>query len=286
MSGRATKTVAVTTARVRPSPAVLLLVLAALLLVALSATACGDDGGSPDAGGSAVTVDPVALLDEAAAKMSADGFTAHFAFGSQLDFDRPSGSESFTATGSGDLEMPTALRYVVDVLAGEGGGSLEVVTVDGVTYYTRDANDSEQPWTASDSPMAVPFNVGGEIARYLGMATDTTLLKTVEEDGQRVHVVRVTMDPVEYANGRAELDMAAVLGQTFGLSPKAAEEALAGGLAFAEFKVGEDDGYVHDLTERWLIRLEDGGGFLQEVALSFSRFGTPLEPPIEVPATD
>lgn len=284
MSGRAPVTAVGAGAPTRSALGRALLVFT--LLAALLAGACDDDASSPDTGGTPAPDDAVAMLEDAAAKMSADGFTAHFAFGSQLDFDRPSGSESFTATGSGDLEMPTALRYVVDVLAGEGGGSLEVVTVDGATFYTRDANDTGQPWSASDSPVAVPFNVGGEIARYLAMATQTEIVKTVEDDGQRLHMVRVIMDPIEYANGRAELDMAAVLGQTFGLSQKAAEEALAGGLAFAEFKVGEDDGYVHDLTERWLIRLDDGSGFLQEVVLRFSRFGRPVEPPIEVPEID
>ncbi len=285
MSGRAPVTAVGAGARTRSTLARVLLALAVALLVALLAGACDDDA-SPDAAATPSPDEAVAMLEDAAAKMSADGFTAHFAFGSQLDFDRPSGTESFTVTGSGDLEMPTALRYVMDVLAGEGGGSLEVVTVDGVTFYTRDADDTEQPWSVSDSPVAVPFNVGDEIARYLGMATQTEVVKSVEEDGRRLYVVRVTMDPVEYANGRAELDMAAVLGQTFGLSQKAAEEALAEGLAFAEFKVGEDDGYVHDLTERWLVRLDDGSGFLQEVVLKFSRFGKPVEPPIEVPETD
>jgi hypothetical protein len=93
------------------------------------------------------------------------------------------------------------------------------------------------------------------------------------------------LDPLAYASGRAELDMEAVFAQTFGLSQQGSQKALAKGRAFVEFTVGEDDGYVHGLTERWLVRLDGGKGFLQEVVLSFSRFGKPIEPPIEEPET-
>lgn len=263
------------------------LALVALLFVPLLlAAACGGDAASPDDTASPSTDDAVKTLEDAAAKMSTDGLTMHLAFGTQLVFDGPTQSNTVTATGSGDMEMPSALRYVVDVTADDTGGALEVVTVDGVDYYTRDANDPEQPWSVSDSPMAVPFDLGGEIARYLEMATRTEVVKTSVEDGQQMQLIRVNMDPLEYARGRTELDMEATFAQTFGLSAEESEKALGKGLAFAEFKVGEDDGYVHDLTERWLVRLEGGNGFLQEVVIAFSRFGKPIEPPIEVPETD
>jgi hypothetical protein len=263
-----------------------------LLLSALLSAACGDDATSPDdtasPGGTASpsSVDAVKTLGDAAAMMSADGLTAHIAFGTQLAFDGPGLKSKVTATGSGDLEMPTKIRYVIDVTADDSGGALEVVTVDGVDYYTRDANDTEQPWSVSDSPMAVPFDLGKEIERYLAMATQTEVVKTSVEGGQRMVLIRVTMDPLEYARGRVELDMEEVFAQTFGLSAEESEKALAKGLAIAEFKVGEDDGYVHDLTERWLVRLAGGDGFLQEVVLAFSRFGKPIEPPIVEPKTD
>jgi hypothetical protein len=269
-----------------------LALVALLLLSALLAAACGDDATSPDddasPGGTASpsSADAVEILEDAAAKMSTDGLTMHLAFGTQLVFDGPTQSNTVTATGSGDMEMPTALRYVVDVTADDTGGALEVVTLDGVDYYTRDANDAEQPWSVSDSPMAVPFDLGKEIERYLEMATQTEVVKTSVEDGQRMQLIRVTMDPLEYARGRTEIDMEATFAQTFGLSAEESEKALGKGLAFAEFKVGEDDGYVHDLTERWLVRLEGGNGFLQEVAIAFSRFGKPIEPPIVEPTTD
>lgn len=268
------------------APLAALLLLAVVSLLGLAGAACGDERSAPDQDATPAPDAAVALLEAAAAKMSPDGFTAHLAFGSQLTFDAPDGSSSYTATGSGDLEMPTALRYVVDVMAGEGGGSIEVVTVDGETYYTRDANDSEQPWSASDSPLAVPFDLGAEIGRYLAMATATEVVKVTEEQGQRLFLIRVTMDPLEYADGRSEIDMRTVFAQTFGLGEQETEAALKSGTAFAEFKVGEDDGYVHDLTERWLVRLDGGQGFLQEVALSFSRFAEPLVPPIEVPESE
>jgi hypothetical protein len=274
-------------AAARDLPRTWALALVSLLLVsALLAAACGDDTPSGDDTASPSSVDAVRLLQDAAAQMSTDGLTAHIAFGTQLAFDGPELKSTVTATGSGDLEMPTKIRYVVDVTADDSGGAIEVVTVDGVDYYTRDANDSEQPWSVSDSPMAVPFDLGKEIERYLAMATQTEVVKTSVEDGQRLLLIRVTMDPLEYARGRVELDMEAAFAQTFGLSAEESEKALAKGLAIAEFKVGEDDGYVHDLTERWLVRLEGGSGFLQEVALSFSRFGEPIEPPIEAPKTD
>lgn len=259
---------------------------ALLLLLVLLAAACGDDTSSPDDTASPSSVDAVETLEAAAAKMSTDGLTMHLAFGTQLVFDGPTQSNTVTATGSGDMEMPTALRYVVDVTADDSGGTVEVVTLDGVDYYTRDANDTELPWSVSDSPMAVPFDLGKEIARYLEMATRIEVVKTSVEDGQQMQVIRVTMDPLEYARGRTELDMETTFAQTFGLSAEESEKALAKGLAFAEFKVGEDDGYVHDLTERWLVRLEEGNGFLQEVAIAFSRFGKPIEPPIALPETD
>jgi hypothetical protein len=252
----------------------------------LLAAACGDDTPSVDDSGSPSSVDAVKTLEDAAAKMSTDGLTAHIAFGTQLAFDGPDMSSKVTATGSGDLEMPAKIRYVVDVTADDSGGAIEVVTLDGVDYYTRDANDPKQPWSVSDSPMAVPFDLGKEIERYLAMATRTEVVKTSVEDGQRMLLIRVTMDPLEYARGRVELDMEAAFAQTFGLSAEESEEALAKGLAIAEFKVGEDDGYVHDLTERWLVRLAGGDGFLQEVVLAFSRFGEPIEPPIVEPKTD
>ncbi len=263
-----------------------LTLVAFLLLFMLLAAACGDDTPSADDTASPSSVDAVKILQDAAAKMSTDGLTAHIAFGTQLVFDGPELNSTVTATGSGDLEMPTKIRYVVDVTADDSGGALEVVTVDGVDYYTRDANDTEQPWSLSDSPMAVPFDLGKEIERYLAMATQTEVVKTSVEDGQGMQLIRVTMDPLEYARGRVEIDMEAAFAQTFGLSAEESEKALAKGLAIAEFKVGEDDGYVHDLTERWLVRLDGGNGFLQEVVLAFSRFGKPIEPPIEVPETD
>jgi hypothetical protein len=260
--------------------------VAFLVLFVLLAAACGDDTPSVDDSGSPSSVDAVKTLEDAAAKMSTDGLTAHIAFGTQLAFDGPDMSSKVTATGSGDLEMPAKIRYVVDVTADDSGGAIEVVTLDGVDYYTRDANDPKQPWSVSDSPMAVPFDLGKEIERYLAMATRTEVVKTSVEDGQRMLLIRVTMDPLEYARGRVELDMEAAFAQTFGLSAEESEEALAKGLAIAEFKVGEDDGYVHDLTERWLVRLAGGDGFLQEVVLAFSRFGEPIEPPIVEPKTD
>jgi hypothetical protein len=268
----------------RASASVLLVLL---LLLSVALASCSDDGASPSSGTSSpAPTDPVAILEDSAARMSTDGLTAHIAFGTQLVFDGPELNSTVTATGSGDLEMPTKIRYVVDVTADDSGGAIEVVTVDGVNYYTRDANDTEQPWSVSDSPMAVPFDLGKEIERYLAMATQTEVVKTSVEDGQRMLLIRITMDPLEYARGRVELDMEAAFAQTFGLSAEESEKALAKGLAIAEFKVGEDDGYVHDLTERWLVRLEGGSGFLQEVVLSFSRFGKPIEPPIEAPKTD
>lgn len=274
------------------SRALPLALVALLLLVALLAAACGDDATSPDDTGSPgstaspSSADAVKILQDAAAKMSTDGLTMHLAFGTQLVFDGATQSNTVTATGSGDMEMPAKIRYVVDVTADDSGGALEVVTVDGVDYYTRDANDTEQPWSVSDSPMAVPFDLGKEIERYLGMATQTEVVRTSVEDGQQMQLIRVTMDPLEYARGRTEIDMEATFAQTFGLSAEESEKALGKGLAFAEFKVGEDDEYVHDLTERWLVRLEGGNGFLQEVAIAFSRFGKPIEPPIVEPETD
>ena len=265
--------------------AVPLAVVALLLVFVLIVAACGDDAPAPGDTASPSSDDTVKTLQDAAAKMSTDGLTAHIAFGTQLVFDGPELNSTITATGSGDLEMPTKIRYVVDVTADDSGGALEVVTVDGVDYYTRDANDAEQPWSTSDSPMAVPFDLGKEIERYLSMATRTEVVKTTVDDGQQMQVIRLTMDPLEYARGRTEIDMEATFAQTFGLSAEESEKALGKGLAFAEFKVGEDDGYVHDLTERWLVRLEGGNGFLQEVVLAFSRFGKPIEPPIEVPET-
>ena len=281
MRGRAPKKTLGAAARALP-----LALVALVLLSVLFVAACGDDAPAPGDTASPSAGDAVKTLEDAAAKMSTDGLTMHLAFGTQLVFDGPTQSNTVTATGSGDMEMPTALRYVVDVTADDTGGTLEVVTVDGVDFYTRDANDTEQPWSLSDSPMAVPFDLGKEIERYLEMATLTEVVKTSPEDGQQMQVIRVTMDPLEYARGRTELDMQATFAQTFGLSAEESEKALAKGLAFAEFKVGEDDGYVHDLTERWLVRLEGGNGFLQEVAIAFSRFGKPIEPPIVEPETD
>ncbi|MBN2205335.1 MAG: hypothetical protein JW767_09970 [Thermoleophilia bacterium] len=295
MSGRAPTKSLGAAPRALPRPvarALPLALVALLLLTVLLAAACDDDATSPDdtasPGGTASpsAVDAGKILQDAAAKMSTDGFTAHIAFGTQLVFDGPDLNSTFTATGSGDLEMPTKIRYVIDVTADDSGGALEVVTIDGVDYYTRDANDTEQPWSVSDSPMAVPFDLGKEIVRYLSMATQTEVVKTSVEGGQGMMLIRVTMDPLQYARGREELDMEAAFAQTFGLSVAESEKALAKGLAIAEFKVGEDDGYVHDLTERWLVRLEGGNGFLQEVALAFSRFGKPIEPPIVEPQTD
>jgi hypothetical protein len=280
VSGRATK------ARGAAARALPLLALGVLLVLALPFAACGDDDGTaPDESASPSPVDAVTILEDAAAKMSAEGLTAHLAFGSQIVFDGPAQSSTVTATGSGDLEMPTTIRYVIDVTADDSGGSLEVTTLDGVTYYTRDANNPDEPWRVSDSPMTVPFDLGKEIDRYLAMATQTEVVNTSEKNAQRMYVIRVTMDPLEYARGRAELDMEAVFAQTFGLSKQESEKALSKGRAFAEFTVGEDDGYVHGLTERWLVRLGDGQGFLQEVVLSFSRFGKPIEPPIVEPET-
>ncbi len=259
--------------------------LALILVLAFLTASCGDDGGSPGGAASPTPVDAVKILEAAAAKMSSAGLAAHIAFGSQLVIDGPDATSTITATGSGDLEMPSTIRYVVDVTTDDGGGALEVVTLDGVTYYTRDASDPQMPWSVSDSPLSVPFDLGKEIDRYLAMSTQAEVVKSHEEGGQRMHVVRVTLDPLAYASGRAELDMEAVFAQTFGLSQQASEKALAKGRAFVEFTVGEDDGYVHGLTERWLVRLSGGKGFLQEVVLAFSRFGKPIEPPIEEPET-
>jgi hypothetical protein len=269
-----------------PASAGVVFVLVLTLLLAVAVASCSDDGASPSSGTSSpAPTDPVAILEDAAANMSTDGLTAHIAFGQQLSIDGPTGSDTFTATGSGDLQMPTAIRYVVEVSAGDEGGALEVLTLDGVTYYTRDANDPAVPFTQSDSPMTVPFDLGAEITRYLAMSTKAEVVKTFEEDGQTMTVVRVTLDPLEYAHGREQLDMARVVQQTFGLTAGQSEKALAKGKAFAEFAVGQDDRYVHDLTERWLVRLDGGKGFLQEVVLSFSRFGKPIDPPIEKPET-
>jgi hypothetical protein len=270
--------------------AALLLVAAALLTVVfvagLVAAACSDDETTPTPVSSPSAIDPRATLETAAEKMSADGLTAHVAFGSQLSFDGPTETKTYVATGSGDLRMPTTMRYLVDVSMDDGGASLEVITLDGETYYTRDAGDEDAKWRVSPSPLAVAFDLGGEIERYMTMATDVEVVKSSREDGQWEHVVRLTMDPLAYAKGRGDLDMEQAFMDTFSLTEAQTRRAIVNGTAVAEFTIGQDDSYVHNLSERWLVRLPDGQGYLQETVMSFSKFGKPIEPPIEAPEVE
>jgi hypothetical protein len=274
-----------------------LCLLAALALVAAAPACGGGAGDAPPAGPSVsaapsggATGTPAALPAGKAAALAgaaADRFGrrgALWSFTSRLDYRQSKAGQVSTQriVLAGELAPPGGLRARAHLRVGTASATVDVLSVDGKSFYIRAVDGAAQGWTkvAEENAVYPQLETAQDVADYLAAARRVTFADDALDSLYRQ--VRIVADPAALGGAVKVDELVAAFTDLFGVSEAEARAAVAGGRATLTLSIDPDE-RLRRFVEAVRYELPGGDSVASREVRTFAPLET-LSEPIELPA--